>query len=256
MPDFYDDPELYELHAQGIPGDAKYFAKLAKQAGRVLELGSGSARIAIAMAKTGAKVTGIELSEGMLEIASSRIDKLDDKISKLVSLYHGDMTSFDLGKKYPLIAIPFRGFMHLQTPTEQRACLRCCRDHLTKTGKLVINLFDPNLRILGESLGINGTVLRKLQDIPYEDGFVTVSQHRMACPGEQRFEEDWYYEYFNALGKSQWKKVQRLKLRYSYRFEMEHLFELEGFKVEKLEGDFNGGKYDHGTEQIWTARLA
>ncbi|MEE9312799.1 MAG: class I SAM-dependent methyltransferase [Planctomycetota bacterium] len=256
MPDFYDSAELYELENQGVPGDAKYFAKLAKQAGRVLDLGAGSARIAIAMAKAGAKVTGIELSESMLEIASERIAKLDAATVKRIDLYHGDMTSFDLGKKFPLIVIPFRSFMHLLTVKDQRACLQCCRNHLTKSGQLVIDLFDPNLRIIGESLGIGGTSLRKLADVPYKEGHVTISHYRMGCPGEQRLEEDWYYEYFDASGLSRWKKLQRLKLRYLYRFEMEHLFELEGLKVIKLEGDFKDGKYDHGTEQLWTVKLS
>ncbi|MHC4839807.1 MAG: class I SAM-dependent methyltransferase [Planctomycetota bacterium] len=256
MAEFYDDADLYELHAEGVPGDIRYFSKLAKVAGRVLDLGAGSGRVSVAMAKVGAKVAGIELSEDMLRLADKRISRLDVATAKRISLYHGDMRDFDFGRKFPLIIIPFRSFQHLMTPEDQRACLQCCHRHLTKTGRLVIDLFDPNLRILGDNLSHNGTSLRKLQDIPYKDGHITVSNFRLMCPGEQRIEEDWHYEYFSADGLSRWKKLQRLKLRYSYRFEMEHLFELEGFKVVKLEGDFRGGAYDHGTEQLWTVKLA
>jgi hypothetical protein len=35
---------------------------------------------------------------------------------------------------------------------------------------------------------------------------------------------------------------------------MEHLFELCGLHVEKLEGGFDGQPYRHGGEQVWTVR--
>lgn len=45
-----------------------------------------------------------------------------------------------------------------------------------------------------------------------------------------------------------------LTLRYVFRYEMEHLFALSGFRVEMLFGDFKRGPFRAGGEQIWVAR--
>ena len=45
-----------------------------------------------------------------------------------------------------------------------------------------------------------------------------------------------------------------LTLRYVYRYEMQHLLELCGYKIEALYGDFRRGLFRYGGEQIWIAR--
>ena len=45
-----------------------------------------------------------------------------------------------------------------------------------------------------------------------------------------------------------------LTLRYIFRYEMEHLLALAGFRVEALFGDFKRGPFVAGAEQVWVAR--
>jgi hypothetical protein len=48
-----------------------------------------------------------------------------------------------------------------------------------------------------------------------------------------------------------------LHLRWSYRFEVEHLLELAGFSVEHLYGWFDGRAFaDDSPEMVWVARKA
>ena len=48
-----------------------------------------------------------------------------------------------------------------------------------------------------------------------------------------------------------------LKLRYTFRFEMEHLLARTGFEVEGLYGDCFGGAFeDSSPEMVWVARLS
>lgn len=253
--DFYTSPELYDHVAEGVPGDVEYFSALASSAGRVLELACGTGRVTIPMARAGAKVTGIELRQGMLDAMDDKLAREKPDVRKRLELFVGDMRSFDLGRRFPLIVIPFRAFQHLHEVADQRACLECCRDHLNKTGRLVIDLFDPNLRILGSSVDVNATAVRKVAEKDLGRGErLVVTASRTACPEEQRFEEDWVFEKFDARGQSAWRRAHKLNLRYFFRYEMEHLFELSGLKVVKLEGDFKGGPFQHGGEQIWTVK--
>jgi hypothetical protein len=45
-----------------------------------------------------------------------------------------------------------------------------------------------------------------------------------------------------------------LTLRYIFRYEMQHLLTLAGFRIEALFGDFKRGPFLAGGEQIWVAR--
>jgi len=254
--EFYAQPDLYDLIMSGVPGDAEYFAGLAAKAKRVLEVACGTGRLTLPMARAGARVTAFDLSPEMLEAAGKHLAAESPATRKRVEFFEGDMRGFDAGEKFPLIVIPFRAFQHLQEVADQLACLRCCAEHLMRQGRLVINLFDPNLRMLAAYLDTQGTAARKLHEVQVEDGHVSVVSTRLSCPEEQRFSEEFVFEKFGADGLSQWRRSMRFNLRYFYRYEMEHLFELCGLEVEKLEGGFKGQPYRHGGEQVWTVKLA
>lgn len=256
---FYAYARDYDLISTGVPGDVPYFAKLAASAKRVLELACGTGRVTIPMAEAGAKVTGIDLNGTMLDLARDKLAKAPPKARARVTLQEGDMRDFDLGDTFPLIVIPYRAFQHLLTVADQRACLACCRKHLAPRGRLVINLFDPNLRILAASMepGRGNAVQRVADAIDPEHGDrVMAWASRVPGPEEQMIQEDWVIERFDRTGQSIARHLRQLRLRYIYRYEMEHLLELEGLRVEKLEGGFDNQPYRHGAEQIWTALKA
>lgn len=253
----YDSPELYDQFSTGVPGDVEYFAGLARRCRTVLELACGTGRVTAPMAEAGASVVGLDASAAMLEAASKRIAALPAAARKRVTLAQGDMRGFDLGRTFPLIVIPYRAFSHLIEVPDQRACLECCREHLAPRGRLVVNLFDPNLKVLAFSLTPAGSSVRQLRELETPDGGrILVTVARTPCPEEQRFQENWIYEAFDRDGRSLWRRCRQIHLRYFYRYEMEHLFERCGLRVEKLEGGFCGQPYHHGGEQIWTVRRA
>lgn len=255
--DLYTAPDLYDLLSDGVPGDVAWFGRQAKAAGSVLELAAGTGRVTIPMARAGAKVTAIELRESMLDAAAEKLAREKPEVRKRVELLVGDMRGFELKKQFPLIVIPFRAFQHLHEVRDQRACLECCREHLTRQGRLVIDLFDPNLRILGANLDVNGSAARLFGEKPLgKDGRIVAMSSRVSCPEEQRFEETIVYEKFDAQGNSQWRRAHKIHLRYFFRYEMEHLFELSGLEVVKLEGGFKGQPFQHGGEQFWTVKRA
>jgi SAM-dependent methyltransferase len=254
--DLYATPDLYDLLSDGVAGDVAYFSKLAAKAGRVLELAAGTGRVTIPMARAGAKVTGLELAQAMLDAAAEKLTSEKPELRKRVKLVQGDMRDFDLGT-FPLIVIPFRAFQHLSDVKDQRACLECCREHLTRQGRLVVNLFDPHLRILGNNVDINGSAVKLFGEKKLPDGQrVLATSSRVTCPEEQRFEEEIIYELFDKQGRSQWRRSRKIQLRYFFRYEMEHLFELCGLQIVQLEGGFKGQPYRHAGEQLWTVKRA
>ncbi len=257
--DFYLTGQDYDLISKGVPGDVDYFVRLAKKAKRVLELASGTGRVSLSMAKAGAGVTGLELVPAMLECAREKAQSLDASIQKRLSFVKGDMRRFKLREKFPLILIPFRAFQHLLEVKDQRNCLNSCRDHLAPQGRLVIDLFDPNLRILSSHMqpGLPGPVIKTVVESDPKCGQkIVVWTSRSLSPERQVMREEWVLERFGPDGNSVSRRLHQLTLRWFYRYEAQHLFELCGFKVVSLEGGFAGQPFAHGGEQLWTLARA
>src|SRR6266566_799214 len=73
-----------------------------------MRLGCGTGRITMALAQMGKRVTGLDLSERMLERAARKRAALNKEERERVHLVQADMAQFDLGEKFQLVIIPFR----------------------------------------------------------------------------------------------------------------------------------------------------
>jgi SAM-dependent methyltransferase len=106
----------------------------------ILELAHGTGRITLTLAKEGYEIEGIELSADMSEIAGEKLEQLPEDVQSRVTLHKGDITDFDLDKKFVLIIIP-TSFKFLLTTDDQLACLRCVRNHLQDDGVFILDLY-------------------------------------------------------------------------------------------------------------------
>jgi ubiquinone/menaquinone biosynthesis C-methylase UbiE len=87
--------------------DVRFWQRLASRtAGQVLELGCGTGRVAIPVAKAGARVVGIDRSESMLARARKRVRR--SKIQGSLALVRGDVRSLPFGAgDFALVAAPY-----------------------------------------------------------------------------------------------------------------------------------------------------
>jgi SAM-dependent methyltransferase len=136
----------YRLSAQfydlfGSKNDLEFYKELALQNGRkALELGVGTGRVAISLAKVGVRLVGIDNSIHMLRVARKKLSKETDAVRKRVTLKKGDMRSFQLKQSFPFVYIPASTFDHNTTVEEQRQTLRCIHKHLKKNGIFAFDL--------------------------------------------------------------------------------------------------------------------
>lgn len=143
--DIYDvySSEFYDFHAHR--NDIVFFLDYAKATtGKILDLGCGTGRILIPIAKTGKKITGIDGSEHMLKICENKIEKEFNSKQSSITLIKADMTNFDLGEKFSLIIIPFGPFNYLTSTSEQINCLTCINKHLESIKTLVFDVWYPD----------------------------------------------------------------------------------------------------------------
>jgi hypothetical protein len=168
-----------------------------------------------------------------------------------VTLLQGDMTSFELSRKFSLIFIAFRSFQSLLTRQEQISCLQCVWKHLADDGTFILDIFAPWHDLLAQ-------VERKFDLGTFHDQENNVDITRRCEDkydlAKQTLHEDRFYEWTDKSGQSHCQKWS-FDLSYLFRYEAELLLEKCGLKVEKVYGDFDWSPYNYYSgEQIFIAR--
>jgi len=131
--------KFYDLF--GAKNDVAFYKELAHNQGdRALELGVGTARLAIELAREGVEVLGIDNSEHMLHAARRKIEEEPPKVRRLITLRKADVRSFDLEETFPCIYFPSYSFDHLLTREDQLSTLHCICHHLGSGGAYAFDL--------------------------------------------------------------------------------------------------------------------
>jgi SAM-dependent methyltransferase len=251
------DASYYDYYSTGVPGDEAFYAAEALKAGSpVLELGTGTGRIAIPIAEKGVQITGLDLSPSMLEVFRKKLPGLAPEVRERIELVRGDMRDFNLGKPFNLVMIPYRAFGYMYTVEDQVQALTNIREHLVEGGRLVFNMFDPNLQIIAARMGSLGSAQTLIDEFihPETGLLVTVWDTRRYELEDQFVEQYFLFEEVDREGKMVARQYVPLKLRYFFRYEMQHLLERCGYEIEALYGDFNRAPFQSGREQIWVAK--
>ena len=110
--------------------------------GRALELGIGTGRIALPLARRGVPVHGIELSKAM--VARLRAKPGGDDIGVTI----GDFASATVDGTFAVAYLVFNTIMNLTTQAAQVACFRNVAAHLEPGGCFVIEVGVPDLQRL------------------------------------------------------------------------------------------------------------
>lgn len=114
--------------------------------GPVLELACGTGRLLCELATEGFSVTGIDLSQTMLDIAEKNVGKLQSTIQEHTRLVREDMSNFSLEERFGLIYIAGNSFRELTDPEQRLRCLRCVARHLRSDSVFLTTerRFDPS----------------------------------------------------------------------------------------------------------------
>ncbi|WP_119299862.1 class I SAM-dependent methyltransferase [Dongia deserti] len=246
----------YDLFAGGGPltGDIDFYRACARRFGtNVLELGVGTARIAIPLAQNGCSVTGVDLAQAMLDLAARKIASLPPATAARIDLVRGNMGDFDLGKQFDWIVIAARAFQHLIEPATQRSALRAMHRHLRPGGHLVIDLFDPRLEFCLPEAPLPEQA-REVWDPVTGCRIRRTIIARNNDPFRQLVSERLRLEAIDGAGAVLAAEETSWALRWTLRQEMEYLLELCGFRAVEQLSDFAASQPTYGKEQIWIAR--
>jgi len=242
--------DIYDKVYAWKSDDIDFYVNQARiSGGPILELGCGTGRITIPIAMSGLEITGLDNSGKMLETAKDKASK-ESGIEKNIEFIDGDMTTFSIDRKFSLIIIPFNGFLSLLTIADQRRCLENIKAHLIPDGRLILDVFVPDLDTLTDNT-LNAVHSWDTLDLDTGNKFVIWDQSRF----------DNYNQIMNVrmiieeLGRNGFllNKIYRdFQLRYVHRLELQYLIELTGYNMLELYGDFSYQSIDsESKEMVW-----
>jgi len=135
---YLEEAELYDIAFDwDVTEEVGWLFERLGRPRTVLEPGCGSGRMLEAFARLGVKVTGIDVSPRMIELARRRLGSDAD-------LHVADMTDFHLGRKFDGAVSPINTLLHL-TPEELARHLGCMALQLRAGGIYLVQvgLMEP-----------------------------------------------------------------------------------------------------------------
>ena len=131
----------YDLYVGDFDADLPLYQSPCHSAQYVLEIGCGTGRVLRALLQTGKRVTGIDVSEAMLEVASTKLSEYLQ--NGMLQLKKHNLREAPLPESYDCALVTFYTFNYLQTDSEQQSFLLNVQKSLTPYGILVMDLFYP-----------------------------------------------------------------------------------------------------------------
>jgi SAM-dependent methyltransferase len=234
---FYDWENAQTVQRRDVP----FWTRLAgTQEGRVLELGCGTGRITVPVAKTGARVVGIDRSAPMLARGRQRLRR-----ARLVNaaVLRGDIRHLPFRRRagFSLVMAPYGILQSLTREADLRATLTSVHGILPRGGLFVIDLV-PDLPRWDEYERRTSFSGRR------GAGTLTLVETVRQDPARRLTIFD--HEYVERRGR------QRRTHRFSLTFrtlsvpQMRRRLEAAGFDVRAVLGDYRGGPWDRRSD-VW-----
>jgi SAM-dependent methyltransferase len=240
LPEYDSLADLYDLeyaHDYDLPF---WLALAEREGGPMVEWGAGTGRIAIPLAEAGYDVTGVEVSEEMVERGQTK--------SKSVEWVRGDMRGVKLGRRYGLAVCAFNSFLCLLSVDDALDFLRNAREHLEPGGLLGIEVSAFSPEELVDPPG--GPQLRHdfTRELPRGrlERF-SVSRYDAAS---QLLKMRLFYELYGAAGELESRRAHELTIAVVSRRELELMLRLAGFEVEAVYGGFEGEPFAAASEHL------
>ena len=253
IPDFYDaeyaDQEMlrqdYGFFLEHVEGED------------VLEIGCGTGRAAVELARAGRRVVEFDVDAKMLKLAEAKRDAAGPGAEKL-TLVKADATGkawptkLPKGRTYDAVCCFFNTFLAFAEPAGQEACLRAARSVMKPGGALWLDVFNPDLSQVLAGVGGAGELEPTLFALP--DGRSVLRTTGLYSDLTRQVQHvSFTYEWFENGRK---KRADRgFEMTWITPREMGRLLRLCGFRVEQVWGDYDGSDLDDDSpRQIVLAR--
>lgn len=245
MIDPYDDALLYDLeYADHVEDVAFYVDRARNAAGRVLELGCGTGRLTVPIARAGVDVVGVDRSPAMLGALDGRVAREAPAVSARVRRLCADYTTVDPGAiagmaasggagRFRTVIWPFNALHHCQDEASVDAMLARIGGWLDGGGRVALDCYLPD---------------RELYDRDPEGQFEhRTFTHPVTGVSLDSWEQGWWDEaakVHHVVYVYRWpdgtERRTHLELRMFELVELYRMFDRAGWRIVREASDFSG----------------
>ena len=241
----YRDGKHYDIQHKNFKSDIPFYLDQSrKYDDPILELACGTGRLTIPIAKEGYNITGLDVSEGMLEKAKE--NAREKKLA--IKWIRDDVRTFNINEKYKLIIFPFNSIAHLHDLESIDSCFKVVKKHLKNDGRFILDMFNPDFKRLIRNPKKRFPVY-KYPD-PDSKATVVITESNTYDAAKQINYITWLYK----IGKKEFSY--ELNMRIFFPQELDALLTYNGFIIENKYGGFDCSKFNSKSEkQILVCKL-
>lgn len=241
----------YDILHASLTADLEYILDVAEiTGGPVLELGCGTGRITIPLARAGHQVTGVDNSAKMLLQAQKRLHTEPQEIQQRVELLEADIRDFsffDKRRLYPLALLPYNTVLHFRANVV-RFLLHNVSAHLQQNGRVYIDLTNPFA--MARWSNDQELVLEKVFfDSDADQTVRQFSQSRLDSSA-QCLHTKWTFEVDADSESARSRTVVEFDYWYHFPHQLELFLDQSGLILENLAGDYDGSPFDEHSERL------
>ena len=247
------EPNLYDtVTPETFHGDVEWYRRQAQECGGpVLELGAGTGRITLALARDGVLIYALDTHRDMLAALQRKVADQPKELRERVVPLEGDMRAFRLEARFALIIAPFRVLLHNLTEDDQLSCFHRVREHLRPGGRFAFNVFHPSLEYMAQHSGALAGVWRWAGTFQHHDGGCVVrSEANRYDTVRKRVHSQHRYEEYGPDGILKKTFLHRLELSYLYPADIQRLLAGAGFRSVRIAGGFDGRPFERDTDEL------
>jgi SAM-dependent methyltransferase len=184
----------HDVECGGYAADLPLWEELAKRGGPILELGCGTGRVVLHLARTtGELVIGLDHDDSLVEAVWNRGSGFsgDAEID--------DVRAFELHERFALVIAPMQLIQLLPERIDRVCCLSCVADHLTPGGRAAFSLVEELPSFPADAVAAAAPDVRQLDDWVYSslplppeprDGAIALRRLRQTVAPDGAFSEE------------------------------------------------------------------
>lgn len=248
--DLYENvAPYYDLLHASLTEDIGFVLSLASGIeGPVLELGCGTGRLLLPLARAGHRVTGIDSSREMLSRARERISEEPSSVRQRIQLVRADAAELELAQRHFALALfSYNTLLHLPPAAATAACRRI-RRHLAPNGLLFLDVVNPAL--VEQTPNDHVVTLERTLSDPQSGDLLMVFACNDLDPDTQILNVTWIFDTSPAQGGAVHRRVAEITYHYYYLHQLEIMLEESGLKLEATYGDYREVAFTEESERL------
>jgi SAM-dependent methyltransferase len=240
-------PRFYELEYEEFDEDLSLYLQAARRTGSpILDVGAGTGRVTIALARAGHDVVGIDESGPMLDYARRKL-AAEPTASEHTRFQQVSVLDFDSDSRFRLAILSLTTFAHFLTQEQQLSVLHKTHTHLESGGLLIIDAANPDPLTLLQN---DGSLTLHWERRDRSNGHWV--QKWLSFRTDRRDQIQYYTLNYDDIGKDNIvrRTAVSMPLRYMHRYEAELLLRAEDFELENIYGSYHLDDYDADSERM------